>query len=93
MNNTCPFNFIFIYVMINDKFVRWNINLHSISRDSSNKNANKLLLRVCLQKVHKINVNHVRWVHCHHGMGRPQVADGGDALQIWREAANILNKQ
>jgi hypothetical protein len=27
----------------------------------------------------------------HHGMARPKVADGGDALQLWREAANILN--
>jgi hypothetical protein len=27
------------------------------------------------------------------GMARSQVADGGDALQIWRVAANILNKQ
>jgi hypothetical protein len=36
---------------------------------------------------------HVRWVPCHHGMARPQVADGGDALQLWRAAANILNKQ
>jgi hypothetical protein len=26
-------------------------------------------------------------------MARPQVADGGDDLQLWREAANILNKQ
>jgi hypothetical protein len=26
-------------------------------------------------------------------MARPKVADGGDALQVWREAANILNKQ
>jgi hypothetical protein len=26
-------------------------------------------------------------------MARPQVADGGDALQVWRVAANILNKQ
>jgi hypothetical protein len=30
---------------------------------------------------------------CHHGMARPQVADGGDSLQIWRVAANVLNKQ
>jgi hypothetical protein len=30
---------------------------------------------------------------CHHGMARPQVADGGDSLNIWRVAANILNKQ
>jgi hypothetical protein len=26
-------------------------------------------------------------------MARPQVADGGDALQLWKAAANILNKQ
>jgi hypothetical protein len=37
--------------------------------------------------------NQVRWVPCHHGMARPQVADGGDDLQIWRVATNILNKQ
>jgi hypothetical protein len=36
---------------------------------------------------------HVRWVPCHHGMARPQVSDGGNALQVWRVAANILNKQ
>jgi hypothetical protein len=36
---------------------------------------------------------HVKCVPCHHGMARPQVADGGDGLQIWRVAANILNKQ
>ena len=29
---------------------------------------------------------------CHHGMARPQVADGGRPA-IWRVAANILNKQ
>jgi len=27
---------------------------------------------------------------CHLGMARPRVADGGDGLQIWRVAANIL---
>jgi hypothetical protein len=37
-------------------------------------------------------MDHVRWVPCHHGMAHPQVADG-EGLQIWREAANILNKQ
>jgi hypothetical protein len=35
------------------------------------------------------NANHVRWVPCHHGMARPQVADGGDSLQFWKVAANI----
>jgi hypothetical protein len=31
--------------------------------------------------------------HCHHSMACPQVVDGGDGLQIWRVAINILNKQ
>jgi hypothetical protein len=35
----------------------------------------------------------VRWVPCHHSMARPQVADGGNTLQVWRVAANTLNKQ
>jgi hypothetical protein len=33
------------------------------------------------------------WVPCHHGMARPQAVYGGEALQVWREAANVLNKQ
>jgi hypothetical protein len=37
--------------------------------------------------------HHVKWVPCHHGMTRPQVADGGEGLQIWRVDASILNKQ
>jgi hypothetical protein len=37
-------------------------------------------------------VIHVKWIHCHHGMVRPWVADR-DGHQIWRVAANILNKQ
>jgi hypothetical protein len=39
------------------------------------------------------SITFVRWLPCHHGMGRPQITDGGDALQTWRVAANILNKQ
>jgi hypothetical protein len=35
----------------------------------------------------------VRWVPFYHGMAYSQAADGGDGLQIWRLAANILNKQ
>jgi hypothetical protein len=38
-------------------------------------------------------MRHVRWVPCHHGIARPQVADGGDALQVWMVAANILNNK
>jgi hypothetical protein len=30
---------------------------------------------------------------CHYSMARPQVADGGNTLQVRRVAANILNKQ
>jgi hypothetical protein len=33
------------------------------------------------------------WVACHNDMARPQVADGGDGLQIWKLAANILNNE
>jgi hypothetical protein len=33
------------------------------------------------------------WDPCHHSMMRPQVVDGEDALQVWKVAANILNKQ
>jgi hypothetical protein len=33
------------------------------------------------------------WVHSHHGMAPPEVVDGGDGLQIWRVAVNILNGQ
>jgi hypothetical protein len=38
-------------------------------------------------------VYHVGWIPCHHGMARPQVADGGDTLHVRRVAANIMNKQ
>jgi hypothetical protein len=37
--------------------------------------------------------NRVRWVPCHHGMARPQFVDYWEGPQIWRAAANILNKQ
>jgi hypothetical protein len=40
-----------------------------------------------------VSLSHVRWVPYHHGMARPKVADGGESLQIWRVAANMLNKQ
>jgi hypothetical protein len=33
------------------------------------------------------------WGPCHHGMAGLQVEDGGDGLQIWKVAANVLNKQ
>jgi hypothetical protein len=40
-----------------------------------------------------IGSSHVRWAPCHDGMARPQVAHGGDAFQLWRVDANILNRQ
>jgi hypothetical protein len=39
------------------------------------------------------NNSHARWVPCQHGMARPQVANAGDGLQIWKVTGNILNKQ
>jgi len=29
---------------------------------------------------------------CHKGMARPQVADGGDGLQVWRKGGTIQNE-
>jgi hypothetical protein len=40
-----------------------------------------------------LHKNICSFISMHHGMARPQVADGGERLQIWRVAANILNKQ
>jgi hypothetical protein len=34
--------------------------------------------------------DHVKWVPCHHGTARPQVANVADGLQV---AADVLNKQ
>jgi hypothetical protein len=35
--------------------------------------------------------NHVIRVPLHYDVTRPQVADGGDGLHIWRVAVNVLN--
>jgi hypothetical protein len=35
----------------------------------------------------------VKWVPRQHCMARPQIADGGEGLPIWRVAASVLNKQ
>jgi hypothetical protein len=32
--------------------------------------------------VDQLRDSHLKWVPCHHGMARPQVADGGDGVQI-----------
>jgi hypothetical protein len=48
----------------------------------------KIRINICI-----VDVLHVKWVHCHHGMARPRVADRADGLQICTVAANILNKQ
>jgi hypothetical protein len=47
----------------------------------------------CVDNIPSGKLVHVRWVPCHHGRARPQVADEGFGLQIWRVAAYILNKQ
>jgi hypothetical protein len=32
------------------------------------------------------------WLPCHQCLTHPQVADGGDSIQTWWVAVNILNK-
>jgi hypothetical protein len=46
-----------------------------------------------LNEESKLKIIHIIFFPYHHGMARPQVADGGDGLQVWRAAANILNKK
>jgi hypothetical protein len=40
-----------------------------------------------------LSFRYVMYSLFHHGMARPQAGDGGDGLQIWKVATNILNKQ
>jgi hypothetical protein len=62
--------------------------LHKASRETSGGQvARSKLLATCK------HLPRGKWVHCHHGMARPRVADRGYGLQIWRVAANILNRQ
>jgi hypothetical protein len=46
-----------------------------------------------LDKSDNERFNPCQVVPCHHGMARPQVADGVDGLGIWRVVATILDKQ
>jgi len=32
----------------------------------------------------------IKWIHCHHSMACLEVADGGDGLQVWRPARDLL---
>jgi len=40
---------------------------------------------------HSPSLDAVKCFRCHKGMVRPQVTGGGDSLQIWWIATNILN--
>jgi hypothetical protein len=37
--------------------------------------------------------SHTKWVPCYHSMALPQIVGREDELQIWRVAADMLNKQ
>jgi hypothetical protein len=63
-------------------------------------NSGELNVRLLAENVGLVEVRlrvlrfyHVRLVTPHPGVALLQVADGGDALQMWRIAANILSKQ
>jgi hypothetical protein len=62
--------------------------LKPLSKDSDSLKPNDVL-RYQIQ----CHIIRVKWVPCHRGTARPQAADGGDGLQIWRVAEKILNKQ
>jgi hypothetical protein len=57
--------------------------------------SNRHITRLTSGNIHiyAFSLVHVKWVPLHHDMARPQVSDGGDGLQKWSVAANILNKQ
>jgi hypothetical protein len=75
----------------------------NLSTDKALLSATEEILSAFNNKMHAAGISydvakaydcvHVKWVHCHHGMARPRVADRGDSLQIWRIAANKLNMQ
>jgi hypothetical protein len=46
-----------------------------------------------IRALYSLSLSYVSWVPCRHAMACHRVADGGDGLQIWRVAANVLNKQ
>jgi hypothetical protein len=51
------------------------------------------VIKLKLKQITAIKLCVLTRVPCHHGTARPQDADGGDGLQIWMVAANILNKE
>jgi hypothetical protein len=40
-----------------------------------------------------ISLHDVVGYPCHYSMARPRVEDGRDGLQLWKLAANMVNKQ
>jgi hypothetical protein len=68
-------------------------NIREVSSSNLELLEQLLTLRLLTQISCVTCEHHARWVPCHHNMADPQVADVGDALQLWRATANILNKQ
>jgi hypothetical protein len=52
-------------------------------------NVSGYLLQLMLYYINRLRV---KLAPCLYVMVRPQVADGGDGLQMWRATANALNK-
>jgi hypothetical protein len=66
---------------------------HRISRTSITMSATHVLVFLMVSFFWNFSlITRVKWVPCHHGMERLQVADTGDGIQIWREAADLLYK-
>jgi hypothetical protein len=62
-----------------------------ISEDANLLILNSLLGKTTFRRMWRGSI--LGWVLCHHSTARPQVADGGNDLQLPRVNANTLNTQ
>jgi hypothetical protein len=77
---------VIVMLTLLNEFSSINVSHEHMLYSRSRRSERSLIL---VYRLYSVSVNNA----CHNGMARPQVADGGDGLQMWRVAANILNKQ
>lgn len=47
----------------------------------------------CELQMQTVNEYHIKWGPCHHFTARPQAFEGNNGPQIWKVAANKVNRQ
>jgi hypothetical protein len=82
---------LIILIILDEEHKLWSSLLCSFLQPpiTSSLFSPKILLSTCSQTPSV----YVPPFPCHHSIVHPQVADGGDTLQIWWIAVNILDKQ